>query len=102
VSADGAVVRVGRGLPAGVLERGGPTLAFHHALVQDVAYVRLLRRQQRTLHRRVAEVAEALYGSGDDVVELLSRHLYLGEAEAKAIDYLVRAGERARGLDAHQ
>ena len=63
--------------------------------MQDVAYSRLLRRQRRDLHRRVADVAEALYGAGDDVVDLLARHLYLGEAGAKAIDYLVRAGERA-------
>lgn len=77
-------------------------LLFHHALVQDVAYSRLLRRQRRDLHRRVAEVAEAMYGVGDDVVELLARHLYLGEAGEKAIDYLVRAGERARNLYANE
>ena len=78
------------------------TVVFHHALVQDVAYSRLLRRQQRELHRRVATAAEALYGAGDDVVGLLARHLYLGEAGAKAIDYLVRAGERARQLYANE
>ena len=77
-------------------------LAFHHALVQDVAYSRLLRRQRRDLHRRVAEVAEALYGAGDEVVDLLARHLYLGEAGGKAVEYLVRAGERARRLFANE
>src|SRR5919106_4294674 len=79
-----------------------PTVGFHHALVQDVAYSRLLRRQRRDLHRRVAEVAETLYGAGDDVLDLLARHLYLGDAGAKAIDYLVRAGERARRLYANE
>jgi adenylate cyclase len=79
-----------------------PTVGFHHALVQDVAYSRLLRRQRRNLHRRVAEVAETLYGAGDDVLDLLARHLYLGEAGAKAIEYLVRAGERARRLYANE
>jgi adenylate cyclase len=83
-------------------EEDEPTVAFHHALVQDVAYARLLRRQRRDLHRRVAEVGEALYGTGDDVIELLARHLYLGEAGAKAVDYLVRAGERARRLYANE
>jgi adenylate cyclase len=81
---------------------GAPTVGFHHALVQDVAYSRLLRRQRRDLHRRVAEVAETLYGAGDDVLDLLARHLYLGEAGAKAVDYLVRAGERARRLYANE
>ena len=53
-------------------------VVFHHALVQDVAYSRLLRRQRRDLHRRVAEVAESLYGAGDDVVDLLARHCISG------------------------
>ncbi len=82
-------------------EDGEPGVAFHHALVQEVAYARLLRRQRRELHRRVAEVAESLYGSGDDVVELLARHLYLGEAP-NAVPYLVRAGARAKRLFANQ
>jgi class 3 adenylate cyclase/tetratricopeptide (TPR) repeat protein len=75
---------------------------FHHALIQDVAYSRLLRRKRRHLHRRVAEVAEAMYGAGDEIIDLLARHLYLGEAGAKAIDYLIRAGERARRLFANE
>ena len=83
-------------------EDGEETLSFHHALVQDVAYSRLLRRNQRVLHRRVAEAAEQLYGAGDDVVDLLARHLYLGEAGAKAVDYLMRAAERARRLFANE
>jgi adenylate cyclase len=80
---------------------GEPGVAFHHALVQDVAYSRLLRKQRRDLHRRVAEVAEAVYGSGDEVVALLARHLYLAEAGTKAFDYLVRAGARAKRLFAN-
>jgi adenylate cyclase len=80
---------------------GDATVAFHHALVQDVAYSRLLRRRRRDLHRRVAEVAEALFGTGGDVIDLLARHLYLGEAGDKAIEYLVRAGERAKRLYAN-
>jgi adenylate cyclase len=81
---------------------GERRLAFHHALMQEVAYGRLLRRRRRDLHLRVAEEAEALYGAGDDIVELLARHLYLGEAGSKAVDYLVRAGERARHLYANE
>lgn len=87
----------------GFLDRGDDAdrLAFHHALMQDAAYGRLLRRRRRDLHRRVAEEAEALYGAGDDVVELLARHLYLGEAGPKAVAYLVRAAARARSLYAN-
>ena len=73
-------------------------LAFHHALVQQVAYERLLRRQREEMHLRVASAAVELYGDGDDVVELLARHLYLGGAGVRAVDALRRAGERAAAL----
>jgi class 3 adenylate cyclase/tetratricopeptide (TPR) repeat protein len=77
-------------------------LLFRHALIQDAAYERLLRRQRRELHRRVAETAEALYGAGDDTIDLLARHLYLGEAGEKAVAYLRRAGARAKRLFANE
>jgi adenylate cyclase len=79
---------------------GGP-LTFSHALMHDAAYNRLLRRRQRALHGQVAEEAERLYGAGDDAIELLARHLYLAAAGAKAVEYLMRAAERARGLYAN-
>ena len=82
-------------------EDGRPGISFHHALVQDVAYSRLLRRRRRDLHLRVAEVAERLFGAGDDVIDLLARHLYLAEAGDKAVEYLLRAGRRAGRLYAN-
>jgi class 3 adenylate cyclase/tetratricopeptide (TPR) repeat protein len=77
-------------------------VVFHHALVQEVAYSRLLRKQKRELHRNVASVAEELYGSDEDVIDLLARHLYLGQAGSKAIDYLIRAGDRSKRLFANE
>jgi adenylate cyclase len=82
-------------------EHGEETVTFHHALVQDVAYARLLRRRKRELHTRAAEVAEALYGATDDVIDLLARHLYLGGGGQKAVEYLVRAATRAQRLFAN-
>jgi class 3 adenylate cyclase/tetratricopeptide (TPR) repeat protein len=91
---------------AGFLDRGADpneeAVAFHHALMQEVAYSRLIRRRRRALHLRAAETAESLYGSGDDVIDLLARHLYLGGAGSRAIDYLVRAGDRSRSLFANE
>jgi predicted ATPase/class 3 adenylate cyclase len=91
---------------SGLLERteeaGDEAVIFHHALVHEVAYTRLLRRHRRELHRRVAEAAEALYGAGDDLIDFLARHLYLGDAGAYAIDYHLRAAERARRLFANE
>ena len=83
-------------IEGGLLERGrdgGEDVVIFHALVQDAAYLGLLR-QRRTLHMRVAEVAESLYGAGDETIDLLARHLYLGEAGEKAAEYLVRGGPR--------
>lgn len=93
---------VARGFFERIDEDGKAVVTFHHALVQDAAYGRLLRRRRRELHLRVAEAAEALYGAGDDVIDLLARHLYLGEAGPKAVDYLLRAGDRARRLFANE
>ena len=90
---------------AGMLDRdrSGDTelVVFHHGLVQDAAYSRLLRRHQRAIHARVADVAERLFGAGDDVIDLLARHLYLGEAGEKAVAYLRRAASRAKRLFAN-
>jgi adenylate cyclase len=84
------------------VEAGVETVVFHHALVQDVAYSRLLRRRRRELHLKVAEVAETLYGAGEDTIDLLARHLYLGEAGEKAVAYLLRAAERSKRLYANK
>jgi tetratricopeptide (TPR) repeat protein len=100
-ASDGVPLLVERGFFEPPSESGGQ-LEFHHALVQEAAYGRLLRRQRRELHRRVAELAEELYGAGDDVIDLLARHLYLGEVGSKAIAFLIRAGERAARLFANE
>ena len=83
------------------IDGGDDFLLFHHALIADVAYGRLLRRRRRELHQRTAEAAEALYGSGDESIEFLARHLYLGEGGSRAIAYLERAAARAARLFAN-
>jgi adenylate cyclase len=100
-AADGVPILVERGFFDPVSDTPG-SFEFHHALVQEAAYSRLLRRQRRALHRRVAELAEDLYGSGDDVIDLLARHYYLGDVGQKAIVFLIRAGERAARLFANE
>jgi tetratricopeptide (TPR) repeat protein len=91
-------------LDLGLLVSGEPVgeaVAFRHALVAEVAYERVPRRRKVELHRLIAEQAIRLYGSGDDVVDLLARHCYLGELGAAAVPILWRAGQRARGLHAN-
>lgn len=78
-----------------------PEVTFHHALIQEAAYERLLKRDRRKIHLEVARAAETLYGSGDDVVGLLARHMFIGGAGEEALPYLLRAGERSRSLFAN-
>lgn len=84
-----------------VVEADQPRLVFHHALVADVAYGRLLRRRRRELHRRLVDVGLRLYGDGDDVIDLLARHAYLGGMGAAALPYIERAADRATALFAN-
>ncbi|MDX6323766.1 MAG: hypothetical protein QOK15_120, partial [Nocardioidaceae bacterium] len=76
-------------------------VTFHHALVREVAYARLLRRHRRELHRKVAAAIELHYGSGDEYLDLLARHHYLGQT-AQAVELLVRAATRAARLFANE
>lgn len=90
---------------AGMLEPPvGPSyvLAFHHPLIQQVVYARLLRRRRARLHTLVAEAAGRLYGVDDASIDLFARHFYLGEEPRKAYPYLLRAADRAERLYANE
>jgi adenylate cyclase len=80
---------------------GAEVVIFHHALILDAAYARLLRKTRRAMHRRVGEVGEQLYGVSDENIDLLARHYYLGQVADKAVPFLVRAGERDKRLFAN-
>lgn len=80
----------------------GYVLSFHHPLIQQVVYSRLLRRRRARLHALVGETAEQLYGVDDASVDLFARHFYLGEEPEKAYPYLLRAAERAERLFANE
>ena len=76
---------------------GTRELAFHHALLRDVAYATLLRERRRTYHRRAAawlsRTAEAS-GRADQHAALVARHLdHTGDAGAAA--WYLRAGRQA-------
>jgi adenylate cyclase len=83
-------------------ERPSYVLAFHHPLIQQVVYSRLLRRRRARLHTLVGEAAERLYGVDDASIDLFARHFYLGEEPQKAYPYLLRAAERAERLYANE
>ncbi|HEY2354091.1 MAG TPA: ABC transporter substrate-binding protein [Gaiellaceae bacterium] len=74
-----------------------PEFRFRHALIQETAYRTLLGEQRKALHRRAAEWLEERYAERDvEALGLLAHHWLAAEDEAKAADYLLRAGDKAR------
>src|SRR5438067_2056109 len=91
-----------------VIEVAGtaPRYRFAHALVRDTLYAGLSAARRTTLHRRVAEAIEAVHGGGlDDYLPALAHHWARAAAPApeldKAVDYTIRAGDRALAQLAH-
>ena len=92
-------------LKADLLERvgdGRDLLTFRHALVQEVAYGRILRRRARALHLCIADAAERLWGNEGDAVDVLARHLYHAKARDRAVPQLLRAADRAEDVFANE
>jgi DNA-binding CsgD family transcriptional regulator len=70
----------------------GAHVSFAHALVREALYVGILPPRRRGLHRRVADQLIASRSPDPDAVAY-----HLQEAgDGRAIEWLVRAGERAR------
>jgi len=71
--------------------------SFKHVLMQETIYQGILRRHRAGLHQRVAEAMEALYRDGlPEHYEPLAYHYERSAAEEKAVEYLLKAGEKAR------
>ncbi len=66
--------------------------AFRHALVQDTAYQSVLRRSRRSLHARMAAYLEEVR---PDDAPVIAFHLVEAGETARALPYLVEAGDRA-------
>jgi predicted ATPase len=66
-------------------------------VIQDVAYNSLLRERRKDLHRSVAHALEELYPDRlAEHYEELAHHLSQGEDWARAFEYLVYSGDRAK------
>ena len=73
-----------------------PEYSFQHQLTQETVYRNLLRRQRQGFHRQVAEAIEALYADGlDEFYEQLAYHYDRADDAARAVEYLVKAGQKA-------
>ena len=91
-------------IAAGLLFRQGvppnASYLFKHALVQDAAYGTLLREPRRALHAHIADVLEAQFSSMIEP-ELLAHHYTEAGRIEEAIDYWLKAGQRAMQRSAH-
>ncbi len=71
--------------------------SFRHSLTQETVYQTLSRRQAREWHRQVAEALEQRYRDNlSEHYEQLAYHYDRSSADAKAIEYLLNAGEKSR------
>src|SRR5215472_15494108 len=69
---------------------------FKHALTHDETYKSLLSERRKVLHARTARAIEALYSQRlEDHYSDLAHHYRSSPNAAKAVEYLVLAGERA-------
>jgi predicted ATPase/class 3 adenylate cyclase len=75
---------------------------FTHTLVQEAAYQELLLRSRAELHARAGAALERLYADRlEEVLPTLAEHYARSDERAKALHYLVRAGDRAASLFAY-
>jgi adenylate cyclase len=88
-----------------VVARGGsaqPGLEFKHSLTRDVVYRGILSSRRQALHGRVAAALEARGDSSAEALSLLAAHYAEAADRAKAVEYAIAAGDRARMLHANE
>ena len=69
---------------------------FKHALTQDVAYASLLVQRRRELHGLIGLAIEELYADRlPEHYEMLAHHFSRAEDWERALDYLLKAAEKA-------
>jgi predicted ATPase/class 3 adenylate cyclase len=69
---------------------------FKHAITQEVVYNGLLKRERREIHERIAQVVEQLFqGRLSEFYETLGFHYQRGLSILKAVDYLMKSGEKS-------
>ena len=75
----------------------GPGMfGFRHALLRDIAYRSLLRRNRRRIHLRAAEALAERQGAGEGATaDLIARHYSLGENYADAVRFRLQGANAA-------
>jgi ABC-type oligopeptide transport system substrate-binding subunit/class 3 adenylate cyclase len=82
---------------------GAQEYVFKHNVLREVTYRSLLKRLRRVYHGLVADwLLEQGGERANEYTGLIADHLELAGRHPEAIEYLLQAGDRARGLYAHQ
>jgi len=69
---------------------------FKHALTQEVAYNGLLKKERQEIHEQIALVMEGVFQDRlSEFYETLAFHFAQGQSVIKAVDYLVKSGEKS-------
>ena len=69
---------------------------FKHALTQEVVYDGLLKKERRRIHEQIAQVIETVFKDRlAEFNETLAYHFTRGQSTAKAVDYLIKSGEKS-------
>jgi len=69
---------------------------FKHPLTQEVVYNGLLKKERQDIHEQVARIMETIFKNRlSEFYETLAFHYNKGRSVLKAVDYLVRSGEKS-------
>ena len=75
---------------------------FKHALIQDAAYLSLLKKKRQGFHQRIAEVLEEKFSTTRDAQpEVLAHHFTEAGAAEQAVNYWLKAGQRSNQRSAN-
>ncbi|HEX2217377.1 MAG TPA: AAA family ATPase [Gemmatimonadales bacterium] len=89
-----------------LFRRGTPPEAaysFKHALIRDAAYESLLRSRRQQLHGRIADAIERQAHEVTEVEpETVAHHLTEAGLAQRAVEYWLKAGQRASSRSAHK
>ena len=76
---------------------------FKHALTQEVAYNSLLLKRRKEIHEKIGTAIEELYSDKlEDFYEMLSYHYSRSDNNEKAVEYLIKANEKAYSQNAFE
>jgi class 3 adenylate cyclase/tetratricopeptide (TPR) repeat protein len=68
---------------------------FKHALIQEVVYSGLLKKERRMIHERIARVIEEVFADRlSEFYEALAYHYTRSRSLTKSVEYLMRSGQK--------